>query len=216
MLGTVPQIRPSFNCSLRIGDPFRMAQSGHWSLGATGDPGTDRHHRLVDRAFARSAAPPVDPLLPGKAAADSIPAAGAGLARPVRRRPPAPGPELAGGEPDPSGSGGSGGGPRSGLATDPVPAAGHPQPGGEPSGPARGGDGDGLPADRDSGGWAAEKWEKAKAETEPVDGPGRGRSPGGGPWTAAGKPMERVLQQANGAGTTARKCRSGSPYQLVS
>ena len=50
--------------------------------------------------------------------------------------PPASGSELAGGEPDPSGHGGLGGGPRAGVTADLVPTAGHAQPGGEPSGPA--------------------------------------------------------------------------------
>ena len=67
----------------------------------------------------------------------------------------------------------------------------------KPSVPVRGSDGVGLPADRDPGGSATKEWEETNPETEEDDGPGGGRSPGGGPWTPAGKPMERVLSPEN-------------------
>ena len=146
---TIPQIRPSFNRSLRLETRPELLSADTGALVQREADGSQRPHRLVDRAVARSATPEFDPLSAVGSAADSTPAAGAGLARPVRRRPPASGSELAGGEPDPSGHGGLGGGPGAGVAADLVPTAGHAQPGGEPSGPAPGGDGAGVPSDRD-------------------------------------------------------------------
>ena len=200
---TIPQIRPSFNRSLRLEDPPRVAQCGHGSPGATGADGSQRPHRLVDRAVARSATPEFDPLSVVGSAADSTPAAGAGLARPVRRRPPASGSELAGGEPDPSGHGGLGGGPRAGVAADLVPTAGHAQPGGEPSGPAPGGDGAGVPPDRDDRRPAAKTGEK-----EP-HGRRDGKRRWSWTWTVSRSRSMGIPREANGTDTIASGCTTG-------
>ena len=157
---TIPQIRPSFNRSLRLETRPELLSA---------DTGALVQRELMDRSglidwlterLHDPATPEFDPLSAVGSAADSTPAAGAGLARPVRRRPPASGSELAGGEPDPSGHGGLGGGPGAGVAADLVPTAGHAQPGGEPSGPAPGGDGAGVPSDRDDRRPAAKTGEK--------------------------------------------------------
>ena len=180
-----------------------MAQCGHGSPGATGADGAQRPHRLVDRAVARSATPEFDPLSAVGSVADSTPAVGAGLARPVRRRPPASGSELAGGEPDPSGHGGLGGGPGAGVTADLVPTAGHAQPGGEPSGPAPGGDGAGVPSDRDDRRSAAKTGEKdpTEEETEKDDGTWT--------WTVSRSRSMGIPREANGTDTIAKGCTLG-------
>ena len=200
---TIPQIRPSFNRSLRLetrpellsADTGALVQRELMDRSGLIDWLTGRLH---DPRHPSSIRYPLSDL-----PADSTPAAGAGLARPVRRRPPASGSELAGGEPDPSGHGGLGGGPRAGVTADLVPTVGHAQPGGEPSGPAPGGDGAGVPSDRDDRRSAAKTGEKdpTEEETEKDDVPGRGRSPRS---RSMGIPRE-----ANGTDTIASGCTTG-------
>ena len=116
--------RPAPSCSVRTREP-----------GAAGDDGSQRPDRLVDRAVARSATPEFDPLSAVGSAADSKCCWGrAGATSPTPTA--CVSTELAGGEPDPSGHGGLGGGPGAGVTADLVPTVGHAQPGGEPSGPA--------------------------------------------------------------------------------
>ena len=163
---TIPQIRPSFNRSLRLetrpellsADTGALVQRELMDRSGLIDWLTGRLH---DPRYPSSIRYPLSDLLRTR-----LLLLGQGLARPVRRRPPASGSELAGGEPDPSGHGGLGGGPGAGVAADLVPTAGHAQPGGEPSGPAPGGDGAGVPSDRDDRRPAAKTGEKDPTEEE--------------------------------------------------
>ena len=200
---TIPQIRPSFNRSLRLETRPELLSA---------DTGALVQRELMDRSglidwltgrLHDPRQPEFDPLSAVGSAADSTPAAGAGLARPVRRRPPASGSELAGGEPDPSGHGGLGGGPRAGVTADLVPTVGHAQPGGEPSGPAPGGDGAGVPSDRDDRRSAAKTGEKdpTEEETEKDDGTWT--------WTVSRSRSMGIPREANGTDTIASGCTTG-------
>ena len=172
---TIPQIRPSFNRSLRLetrpewlsADTGALVQRELMDRSGLIDWLTERLH---DPRHPSSIRYPLSDLLRTR-----LLLLEAGLARPVRRRPPASGSELAGGEPEPSGHGGPGGGPGAGVTADLVPTVGHAQPGGEPSGPAPGGDRAGLPSDRDARRPEAKTGEKdpTEEETEKDDVPGR-------------------------------------------
>ena len=83
---TIPQIRPSFNRSLRLETRPELLSA---------DTGALVQRELMDRSglidwltgrLHDPATPEFDPLSAVGSAADSTPAAGAGLARPVRRR----------------------------------------------------------------------------------------------------------------------------------
>ena len=210
---TIPQIRPSFNRSLRLETRPELLSA---DTGALVQRELMERSGLIDWLTGRLHDPrhPSSIRYPLSSAADSTPAAGAGLAttsptptacvrirasgwrarpvgarRPWRRATPA------------------------GVAADLVPTAGHAQPGGEPSGPAPGGDGTGVPSDRDDRRPAAKTGGKdpTEEETGKDDVPGRGRSPGGGPWASPGKRMERILSPADVPRVGGELCRDGGP-----
>ena len=200
---TIPQIRPSFNRSLRLetrpellsADTGALVQRELMDRSGLIDWLTGRLH---DPRHPSSIRYPLSDLL-----RTPTPAAGAGLARPVRRRPPASGSELAGGERDSSGHGGLGGGPGAGVAADLVPTAGHAQPGGEPSGPAPGGDGAGVPSDRDD--------RRPAAKTGEKDPTGRrdGKRRWSWTWTVSRWRSMGIPREANGTDTIAQGCTLG-------
>ena len=179
---TIPQIRPSFNRIPPPRDPPRVAQCG---TGALVGELMDRSglidwltERLHDPRHPSSIRYPLsdrcglDSCCWGRAGANPTPTAC------VRT-------ELAGGEPDPNG--GLEEGQKTGIAADLVCWTTLSR---EPSGSASGGDGTGVPSDRGSKVGGEHPTEE---EMEKDDVPGRGRSPGRGPWASPGKRMRDTI-----------------------
>ena len=90
-----------------------------------------------------------------------------------------------------------------GVTADLVPTVGHAQPGGEPSGPAPGGDRAGVPSDRDDRRPAAKTGEKdpTEEETEKDDGTWT--------WTVSRWRSMGIPWEASGTDTIASGCTTG-------
>ena len=199
---TIPQIRPSFNRSLRLetrpellsADTGALVQremmdrSGliDWLTERLHDPRHPSSIRIRCRICCG-----LDSCCWGRAGATSPTPTACVRIRACGWR----------ARPD-SGHGGLGGGPGAGIAADLVPTAGHAQPGGEPSGPAPGGDGAGVPSDRDDRRSAAKT-----GETDPTEGDGKRRCTW--TWTVSRSRSMGILREANGTDTIASGCTTG-------